>query len=243
MSKGIGAQFFEFTKYENLEPAGQQLGEPEPPVEAPLPGSGRLLSLPAPPETPLKALVDQRTSVRNYAPQSLTLAELSYLLWCTQGVKHTEYGHTFRTVPSAGARHAIETVILANRVEGLQSGLYRFRALKHSLEEYRLGRAIADQVAGACWGQQFVKTSAVTFLWVAVPGRMTWRYGERGYRYLLLDAGHICQNLYLAAESIECGACAVAAFDDNLLNKILNLDGRNYFVIYLAAVGKKKGRR
>ncbi len=81
--------------------------------------------------------------------------------------------------------------------------------------------------------------SAVTFLWVAVPYRMTWRYQERGYRYLHLDAGHVCQNLYLAAEAIDAGVCAVAAFDDDALNTLLCLDAKEAFVIYLAAVGKK----
>jgi SagB-type dehydrogenase family enzyme len=81
--------------------------------------------------------------------------------------------------------------------------------------------------------------SAVTFLWVAVVERMTWRYAERGDRYLLLDAGHVCQNLYLAAEALGCGVCAIAAYDDALLNAELGLDGENLFVIYLASLGVK----
>jgi SagB-type dehydrogenase family enzyme len=84
-----------------------------------------------------------------------------------------------------------------------------------------------------------VKKSAVTFIWVAVPYRMTWRYGERGYRYLLLDAGHVCQNLYLAAENISSGVCAIAAYHDAMFNELLGLDGENQFVIYLGTVGKK----
>ena len=71
---------------------------------------------------------------------------------------------------------------------------------------------------------------------------MTWRYSQRGYRYVFLDAGHVCQNLYLAAEAIGCGCCAIAAFDDDVMNEILGLDGKKRFVIYLAAVGKKKVR-
>lgn len=67
---------------------------------------------------------------------------------------------------------------------------------------------------------------------------MTWRYSERGYRYLFIDAGHACQNLYLGAEAIECGVCAIAAFDDVIMNQLLGLDGESQFVIYLATVGK-----
>ena len=85
-----------------------------------------------------------------------------------------------------------------------------------------------------------LKKGAVTFIWVAASDRMTWRYCERGYRYILLDAGHVCQNLYLSAESIGCGVCAVGAYDDDIINKLLGLDGRSEFVIYIAAAGKKR---
>jgi SagB-type dehydrogenase family enzyme len=81
--------------------------------------------------------------------------------------------------------------------------------------------------------------SAVTFVWTAVPYRMTWRYGQRGYRYLHLDAGHVCQNLYLAAEALGAGACAIAAFDDERMAGLLQVDPAEEFVIYLATVGKR----
>ena len=68
---------------------------------------------------------------------------------------------------------------------------------------------------------------------------MSWRYGQRGYRYLHLDAGHACQNLYLAAEAIGCGACAIAAFSDEAVDELLGLDGQSRFTIYLAAVGRR----
>ena len=84
-----------------------------------------------------------------------------------------------------------------------------------------------------------VAASAVTFIWVAVVHRMAWRYGQRGYRYLHLDAGHACQNLYLAAESVGCGVCAIAAFDDEDVSRVLGLDGEDQFAIYVATVGKK----
>jgi SagB-type dehydrogenase family enzyme len=92
----------------------------------------------------------------------------------------------------------------------------------------------------ACLKQQHVKTSAVTFIWVAVPHRTVWRYSQRGYRYIHLDAGHVCQNLYLLAEAIDCGVCAIAAFDDDLVNQAIGLDGEDLFVIYLASLGKRK---
>jgi SagB-type dehydrogenase family enzyme len=146
---------------------------------------------------------------------------------------------TFRNVPSAGARHALECYLLVNRVEGLQPGLYRFLALEHALVAVDLGPGIADAVARACLDQQMVVRCAVTFIWVAVAERMTWRYGQRGYRYMHLDAGHVCQNLYLAAESIGGGVCAIAAFSDEDMSPLLGLDGEEQFVIYLATLGKR----
>jgi SagB-type dehydrogenase family enzyme len=161
------------------------------------------------------------------------------LLWCIQGVKHVEGGYaTRRTVPSAGARHALETYLLVNRVTGLKPGLYRFLALEHKLLVHDLGPGVDERVMQGCLGQRMVLASAVTYLWVAVPYRMTWRYGQRGYRYLHLDAGHVCQNLYLAAQSVGCGACAIAAFSDQDLSRALGIDGESQFVIYIATLGK-----
>jgi SagB-type dehydrogenase family enzyme len=144
-----------------------------------------------------------------------------------------------RTVPSAGARHAFETYLLINRVEGLKQGMYRYLALEHKLIEVNMEADIVDRTVAGCMGQATVGGSAVTFIWVAIVDRMKWRYDVRGYRYLHLDAGHVCQNLYLAAESIDCGACAIAAFDDDEINQVLGLDGEQQFVIYVGAVGKK----
>ncbi|MHA1954726.1 MAG: SagB/ThcOx family dehydrogenase, partial [Candidatus Heimdallarchaeaceae archaeon] len=162
-------------------------------------------------------------------------------LWSTQGVKEVrEETATLRTVPSAGARHAFETFLLVNNVECLDSGIYRYVALEHKLVEYIFEEGIADKIAKAAYDQNMVKNGSVTFIWVAVPYRMCWRYVERGYRYLHIDVGHVCQNLYLAAGNINAGVCAIGAFYDDPINELLRLDGEEEFVIYLASVGKKK---
>jgi SagB-type dehydrogenase family enzyme len=247
--KGIGHEFMERTYYKYLDVSDQRKGLPPPPLEVGVDEGDVLIDLPAPGEVQVGAIdlreaIEGRRSVRRYAARPLTSAELSYLLWCTQGVKGVEGSHaTFRTVPSAGARHALETYLLVNRVAGLRPGLYRFLALEHKLTEVDLRPGIADAITQACWGQGMVKACAVTFIWVAVPYRMTWRYGQRGYRYMHLDAGHACQNLYLAAEAIAGGVCAIAAFSDEDMNRLLGLDGAHtergaQFVIYLATVGK-----
>ena len=245
MSTRTGQRFMKMTYHEHIGASDQRRGLRQPPLELGYDTSLPILDLPAPsalPEYPLdlKATIENRRSTRRYADQALTLDELSLLLWCTQGVREiVDTYATIRTVPSAGARHAFETYLLINQVDGLKAGLYRYLALDHKLVQLDTESDLADRLTKACWDQTQVKRSAVTFFWVAVPYRMTWRYGERGYRYLHLDAGHVCQNLYLSAEAIGAGVCAIAAFEDQVLNGLLELDGEESFVIYLATVGKK----
>jgi SagB-type dehydrogenase family enzyme len=233
------------TRYQYLQPSDQNKGLPQPPLQLDYDPAQRLIDLPQPAALQVESIdlrqaIERRRSVRRYTRTPLSLAELSFLLWCTQGVKKVaDRQVTLRMVPSAGARHAFETYLLVNNVVGLTPGLYRFLALEHRLLELDLSPALADLVTEACWRQQFVEASAVTFIWTAVVYRMAWRYGERGYRYLHLDAGHVCQNLYLAAEAVHCGVCAIAAFNDEAMNELLELDGEEQFVIYLAAVGKR----
>lgn len=245
MVRGIGKEFMEKTRYEYLEESDQSRGLPQPPLELPYEKTKRVIDLPALSGVDvgshdLREAIEGRRSVRAYSKDPLTLEELSWLLWCTQGVKEV-IGRpaTLRNVPSAGARHAFETYVLANRVEGLKPGLYRFLAIEHKLVEVNLEEGVDDRVTAAAYRQGMVKNSAVTFIWVAVRYRMYWRYVERGYRYLHLDAGHVCQNLYLAAEATGCGACAIGAFFDEEINELLGLDGEEQFVIYMATVGKK----
>jgi SagB-type dehydrogenase family enzyme len=241
----ISEEFMEKTKYKYLEASAQAKGFPQPPLEMEYDLLKPKVNLPSPRnltfgKMSLIEAISSRESVRKYINTTLTLDELAYLLWCTQGVKAKRPGFaTVRTVPSAGARHAFETYLLINRVNGLEPGLYRYLALEHILLEISLRPSVVDETVAGCLGQGFVGTSAVTFIWIADVQRMKWRYGDRGYRYLHLDAGHVCQNLYLSAGSIECGVCAIAAFDDDVINQVIGVDGRKQFVIYIATVGKK----
>ena len=241
-----GHEFWEKTKYQYAHTTKTKIRSEKPPLEKEHPPNSRIIDLPKPekitiPPYELREAIEQRTSIRQYNDKELSLEELSYLLWCTQGVKEViPKAATFRTVPSAGARHAFETYLLINNVQGIESGIYRFLAISHTLLFIASGTKIADRITDACLGQKFVMEGAVTFFWVAEITRMTWRYGERGYRYILLDAGHVCQNLYLSAESLNCGVCAIAAYQDDDLNKLLELDGINEFVVYIASLGKKE---
>ena len=246
MENTIGRQFVEMTKYKNLEKSLQSQGEPWPDLRLPLPEGAEVIDLPGGKDLPLEKLdliklVDKRETFRSYTEESLTLQELAYLLWGTQGVKSilAEKPVTKRTVPSAGSRHAFETYMLINRVEGLQPGLYRYLALDHKLARLTAPENINAVLTEACSKQPHVKNSAVTFFWTTVQLRMTWRYCQRGYRFMYLDAGHVCQNLYLLAEAIGCGVCAIAAYDDDLVNAALDLDGVEQFAIYIATLGKR----
>ncbi len=243
MDPEIGREFFEKTRYKYLEAAPQQKGAAPPALQTDFSEGDERIELPSADKIggEVQKVIEQRRSLRRYSQKSLTLQELSYLLWCTQGVKQAEAGlHTFRTVPSAGARHAFETLVLANRVEGLKNLLYQYIALEHKLAVVSRDDRIADKIAFGCMGQNMIAAGAATFIWVADVKRMTWRYGQRGYRYILLDAGHVCQNLYLAAGSIGCGACGIGAFDDDIMNETLGLDGKKHFMVYAACVGKKE---
>lgn len=246
MTDGAGRQFIQATKYEYLEPSPQSRTEPQPPLELPVDPALPQIELPAPDNVNLapinpRELIEQRRTVRNYVNVSLSPAEFSYLLWATQGVQDTRDTYaTLRTVPSAGARHAFETYLLVNAVDGLEPGIYRYLALSHKLVRLELGASLVRRVTEACLNQEQVVRSGVTFIWSVVVERMTWRYVERGYRYMLLDAGHVCQNLYLAAGPINCGVCAIAAFDDDKLNAVLGIDGESQFAIYVATVGKRR---
>jgi SagB-type dehydrogenase family enzyme len=244
MNLKTGREFMEKTKYQYLGQSDQQKELPQPPLTQGAEGKPTI-DLPRPESISVKqidltAAINERKSLRKYADQALTMAELSYLLWCTQGVKRvTSRPATLRTVPSAGSRHPFETYILVNRVEGLQPGVYRFVSEEHKLVVVDLNPELADKITHAAYNQPMVKHSAVTFIWVAVAYRSIWRYQERAYRYMHLDAGHVCQNLYLSAEAVDSGVCAIAAFDDDEINGLLGLDGLEQFVIYLATLGKK----
>ncbi len=240
-----GKEYMKASYYQNIPASPQSEGIPQPPLQIQPAQDAKTHPLPDPQTYTPKVntftdLVNNRRSQRNYTADSISLLELSYFLWMTQGVKRiTNRPATYRTVPSAGARHAFETWLLINRVEGLEPGLYRYAAVEKNLIEVSLNANCNEILTHACCDQAQVANSAVTFIWAAILERMYWRYTERSMRYLHLDAGHVCQNLYLAAESAHCGVCAIAAFNDELINTAIGLDGSDHFVIYAASLGRK----
>ncbi len=243
--KNIGDEFIEKTKKIEIHSSDQQRGVLPPPLQSPYPGNLQKIELPGIKDfkiakKDLSEAINERQSIRNYLEKPMPLTELSYLLWCTQGVKNV-FSDTFtkRTVPSAGSRHPLETYLIINKIKNLTPGIYRYLSLEHSLLKIQEDQQIMNKMVKICNNQAFVGSSAVVFIWSADIYRVKWRHGERAYRYIFLDAGHIAQNLYLSAECINCGVCAVSVFFDDEVNSLLSLDGKKQFVIYMATVGKR----
>lgn len=192
-------------------------------------------------------VMNRRNSKRSFTDQCLALGELSWLLWITQGervVIGKRNKASMRTVPSAGARQPLETYLLINKVEGLEQGLYHYIPSGHKLGYLGTKDNLTEEAAYAFGGQTFFAEAPVGFIWAAVPYRTEWRYALQAQKYALLDAGHVCENLYLAAGSIGCGTCAIGAYRQKEADALLGLDGSEsdaqdqQFVIYAAALGK-----
>ena len=190
-------------------------------------------------EKGLSETLQHRRSYRRFGEGAISKKDLSMLLWASQGITGRAGNFFFRTAPSAGALYPVETYLSVQNVESIDSGLLHFQPADFSLE--KLGtECIGNKVAEAALDQSFLAKAGVVFIWSAILRRNFSKYGHRGLRYILMDAGHICQNLLLAAEALGLGACPVAAFYDDELNALLGLDGMEESVIYLAAVGTKE---
>ena len=129
------------------------------------------------------------------------------------------------------------------RVEGIKSGVYRYLPVEHKLLFMFELNNIEEKVDIVTLDQPFVpnfaKKAAVLFAWSAIPYRSEWKFDITAHKKILIDTGHVCQNLYLASESVEAGACAIGIYDQKIMDELLELDGNEEFIIYLAAVGKK----
>jgi SagB-type dehydrogenase family enzyme len=219
---------------------------PAPPMQKPCPANVPRIDLPSGKDAliklgklPVGEAIAFRESVRQYKTDALTLEELSALLWATQGIRClVSQESALRSVPSAGARHSFETYLAVNRIKNLPAGLYRYLPFDEKLAQLAIDDNIGRKAATACFGQNFIADAAVTFFWTAIPARMEWRYDLAAHKVIAIDAGHVCQNLYLACQSIDAGTCAIAAYNQSACDQLLGVDGEEEFTIYLAPVGK-----
>ncbi len=224
----------------------QNTGIPMPPAEKPCRSDAAPVRLPGQEEwrkkigaVDLTDAIAFRESRRIYTAEPLIPEELSYLLWATQGIRKIYgKGSTLRTVPSAGARHSFETYLVLFNVDGIDEGLYRYLPFENALEPLMQIEKMKEKLVSACLYQDFVGRSAVTFVWTTIPYRMEWRYSLAAHRVILIDAGHVCQNLYLACGAVGAGTCAIAAYDQEAMDMLIGVDGEEQFTVYLAPVGK-----
>lgn len=184
-------------------------------------------------------LLQRRRSARQFAPGSIKLTDLAFILWGSQGVTAQAGPHYFRTAPSAGALYPIETYVIVQNIDDVEPGIYHFDVRSFQLELLSEGD-YSEQVSSAFLDQNFMKYAAFNIIWTAVLRRTMTKYGDRGGRYLLLDSAHICQNMMISAEAVGCAGCPVAAFYDDETGVLLDIDGTEELPLYGASIGKKK---
>jgi SagB-type dehydrogenase family enzyme len=247
MSENIGPEFYSNTKYDRETLPRGKLDLSTKPPQFKTYDSVKRVRLPAPKleEGPgLWELLKGRRSVRAFTGKPISTEQLSQILWATQGITKAfvpAYGGTIglRTAPSAGGLYPIETYLCINNVSDLEPGIYHYSVAERELELIKPGK-FGKELAESALGQSMLAKGNVVFIWTAIFERSKWKYKQRAFRYVFLDVGHIAQNLALAAEGVGLGSCQVAAFYDDEVNQLLEIDGKNESVLYLSVVGEKR---
>lgn len=199
--------------------------------------TGEIIALPPPrldSNCSLERTLRERRTARTFGKDPLTLAEAAQLLWAAQGVTSTQ---GLRTAPSAGALYPLEVYLLAGQVKGLAAGIYQYAPEPHSLKRHLAGDR-RPELAAAALGQNWIQQAAAVIVVTAVEARITWKYRERGIRYLYLEAGHAMQNVLLQAVACGLSAAVVGAFDDRRMEQTLQIPKQER-VLYLAPVGRR----
>lgn len=213
-------------------------------VKAPVTDSGSWIRLPMDFENlglknDLISLIRDRRSSRVYTQENISLAQLSFMLWATQGIKSIRgkaYA-TIRTVPCGGARHEFETYLIIRNVEGVKPGVYHYLPMEHALEFLKELPNLEESISISLCEQNWACKASVVFYWALDAYRVEWRYGIYAHRTALIDTGHLGQNLYLACTGLGLGCCGVAAFKHEYCNELFGLDGENEYVVYTMPVG------
>lgn len=185
---------------------------------------------------PLWEAINRRRSIRNFSNRPMNKSTLAQLLWASQGITSKAMGFEFRAAPSAGALYPVETYLAIHNVEGMEPGVYHFGVENHELEQLAAGD-FREAIASAALDQDMAYSACVVFVWTAVFARSKWKYDQRAYRYAYLDAGHIAQNIALAAVSSSMGSCQIGALYDDEVNSVVGADGEEESVLYMTAVG------
>jgi len=188
-----------------------------------------------------RALANRR-SRRDFTNEALTKAELSQILWAAYGITQPIPNHPalrggLRTAPSAGAMFPFEIYVAIGNIEGIEAGVYKYDSEHHRLIR-TIARDVRTELDEASWGQRMIRSAPVTVIYTAVFSRMTGRYGARGReRYVAMDLGHSAQNIYLQAEALGLGTCAIGAFQDESVSRVLQLPSEEE-PLYLMPIGR-----
>ena len=231
--------------YEDSFQSDQELKRPQPPlVKAPVTSKENWIMLSRDfsgleIKNNLVSLIRDRRSARIYTQEEMTLDQLSFLLWATQGVKgiRGKAYATLRTVPGGGARHEFETYLLVRNVTGLNPGAYHYLPMEHALEFLHAVDDLDNVVTETLSGQSWAAKANVVFYWAMVAYRCEWRYGIYAHRPALIDVGHVGQNLYLGCTGLGLGCCAIAAFEHEKCCDVFGLDGEEEYIVYTVPVG------
>ena len=240
MKEGVGDEFQKETKYRRGNLSGGGLDwDAKPETYKRYPGA-ELVDLPQPacdkPGMVWDAL-RMRRSVREFADGPISPAQLSQLLWAAQGITARLQGYGLRTAPSAGALYPLELYVAVHNVSAIDQGMYHYAVETRQLERLEKGD-FRLKVARAALDQEMAYSANAVFVWTAVFERSMWKYKQRAYRYIYLDAGHSAQNLALAAVALGLGSCQIGALYDDEANGMLGVDGISESTIYMTAVGK-----
>ena len=239
--EGIAYQYLRQTKYDrtSIFRRDDLAPVPRPPLYKNYPDTPKV-PLPRPgfeQTQSLWSILEQRRSRRRYTSESISIETLARLVWATQGITLSAPDYQFRTAPSAGALYPVETYLSIHDVSDVRQGIYHFNVLEFALEQVSQGN-FAERLSHAALDQAMVARGAVLFIWTAIVLRSMWKYRNRCMRYIFMDAGHIAQNLQLAATALNIGCCSIGAFYDEEINEVIRVDGEEETTIYLAAVGK-----
>ncbi len=239
--ESLGIRFFELTKHTRKELFERKREAISPSTPFKEYQGAKVVELPEPllSKEDIWNCLSKRRSVRKYKERPITPLELSGLLWASQGITARLSHYLLRTAPSAGALYPIETYLLVNSCDGIESGIYHYHVVFGHLEEIKTG-PFGKELGEASLGQPMCWQAPVVFIFSAVFRRTMSKYGSRGMRYVFLDCGHICQNLLLAATALGLGGCPIGAFLDDEVNVLLGLDGVEESVIYMASIGEPK---
>ena len=239
--------------YDEKAISGLGKGVPQPEMQKAYAKDALVIDLPnidsaSAPKMSFFECTSQRCSRRSYIEKPLTLFELSFILWCTQGIKKIIPGYrkyrndgknSLRPVPDANG--LFETYIAALNVDSLEQAFYRYLPLTHQLVLHfkidNLADKVADSFNNPMQNQDYTKKAGAVFYWTSLPYRAEWRNTDRFARGIIIGIGHVSQNFYLATEALQCGCVAISGYIQEKADALLNIDGEDELTILCGAVG------